>query len=311
MEDNKIIPIVYAVDDNYVPFMCVSLKSIIDNSSRGCFIRVFVLNTGLSDENKEKIERFIKDNSDSVELEYVDVAGRMDKIVSKMHLRDYYTKAIYFRIFIPSLFSQYEKIIYVDCDTVFLGDICELYNVDLKNNIVAAIHEEAMSSYECFGLYSEVFLDVPRLNYFNSGLLVINNPVYNFERIETKFINLMLSEKFEVAPDQDCLNVLLKNRVLLLDVGWNKTPIPDKAFPDGEVKVIHYKLNFKPWHYKGIRYEEYFWKYAEKTPYYDTLLSMLDGYSEADRENDSRAFSNLKQMALDYVKMKRSKKVLG
>ncbi len=297
----KEIPIVYAVDDNYAPFLCVSLKSILDNMNKDYFLKVYILNTGISEKNKSRIIEIAEENCNDVDVEYVDVADRMDSLKDKTHLRDYYTNAIYYRIFIPSLFPQYEKIIYIDCDIVLINDISKLYNVDLGDNIVAAVHEEAMSSFDCFGSYSEEFLGVPRMQYFNSGLLVINTVEYRKETIETKFINLMLSEKFEVAPDQDYLNVLLKDRVKLVDVGWNKTPIPGKKFPDKLISLIHYKLNFKPWHYKGVRYEEFFWKYAKETPFYDDLIAMRDSYSDKEKQSDEQAFVNLQKMALDYI----------
>lgn len=297
----KEIPIVYAVDDNYAPFLCVSLKSILDNMNKDYFLKVYILNTGISEKNKSRIIEIAEENCNDVDVEYVDVADRMDSLKDKTHLRDYYTNAIYYRIFIPSLFPQYEKIIYIDCDIVLINDISKLYNVDLGDNIVAAVHEEAMSSFDCFGSYSEEFLGVPRMQYFNSGLLVINTAEYRKETIETKFINLMLSEKFEVAPDQDYLNVLLKDRVKLVDVGWNKTPIPGKKFPDKLISLIHYKLNFKPWHYKGVRYEEFFWKYAKATPFYDDLIAMRDSYSDKEKQRDEQAFVNLQKMALYYI----------
>ena len=297
----KEIPVVFAVDDNYAPFLSVALNSILTNLSINYFLKVYVLNTGLSKSNQEKIKMLAEQYSQDVDVEYVDITERLNGLLDKMHVRDYYTTAIYYRIFIPSLFPEYEKIIYIDCDIVMLTDISKLYNVDLKDNIVAAVHEEAMSSYDCFGKYSEDFLDVPKMDYFNSGLLVINTKEYKKQKIEEKFINLMLNHKFEVAPDQDYLNVLLKGKVKLLDIGWNKTPIPEKQFDDSNLKVIHYKLNFKPWHYKGVRYEDYFWKYASNTPFINDLLSMRDNYTDKEKQRDTLAFSNLQKMALDYI----------
>ncbi len=298
---SKVIPVVYAVDDNYAPFLGVSLESIIENASGNYNLKVFILNTGISDFNKEKILNLVSKANFDVCVEFVDVADRMDKIKDKTHLRDYYTNAIYYRIFIPALFSQYEKIIYLDCDTVLLTDIEKLYDTDLGNNIIAAVHEEAMSWFDCFGMYSEKFLGVPRNDYFNSGLLVMDTNKYLQAQIETKFINLMLNCKVEVAPDQDYLNVLLQGRTKLLDVGWNKTPIPDKIFSDEEIKLVHYKLNFKPWHYCGIRYEDYFWQFAQKTLFYDDLLSMRDLFADDQKQADSDAFEQLQLTAWKYV----------
>ena len=131
--------------------------------------------------------------------------------------------------------------------------------------------------------------------------------------MENAFIKLMSEHKFRVAQDQDYLNVVCKDRITYLDVGWNKTPIPNTDFDDKDVKVIHYKLNFKPWHYDDVRYQEPFWKYAKKTPYYKDLIKMRERYSQAEKDRDDLAFSNLLKMAhedthadYNYLKLKKS-----
>ncbi len=293
----KEIPLVFAVDDNYAPFLCVALRSIMDNASTDYYYKVYILNTGLCEDNKKRIVSIAEELSDDLSVDYVDVADRMDEIKDKTALRDYYTNTTYFRIFIPSLFPQYDKILYLDSDLVFLDDISKLYNTDLGDNIFAAIHEEAMSEFDVLGVYSEQFLGVERMRYFNAGLLVINAVEYRKADVERAFINLMTEHKFRVAQDQDYLNVVCKGRITYLDVGWNKTPIPGMAFDDKDIKVIHYKLNFKPWRYDNVRYQEPFWKYAKETPYYNDLITMRESYSQAEKDRDELAFGNLLKMA--------------
>ncbi len=308
--NKKEIPVVFAIDDNYAPLLTVALNSIIKNMNINYFLKVYVLNTGLSRSNEKKIIELAEEYSSDIDIEYIDVTERLSGLQDKMHLRDYYTKAIYYRIFIPALLPKYDKIIYADCDIVLLDDISKLFNVELGENIIGAVHEEAMTSYDCFGRYSEEFLDVPRLDYFNSGLLVINSKEYKKQEIERKFIELMLKHKFEVAPDQDYLNVLCKGKVKYLDIGWNKTPIPEKEFDEKNLKLIHFKLNFKPWLYKGVKYEKYFWQYAKNTPYYSDLITTRNNYSDAEKRRDSLAFNALKQMALNYINSDKNYKKL-
>ena len=110
-QKKNIIPIVFSVDDNYVPFLAVALQSVKDNASEQNFYKVFVLNTEISDQNKKKLGCY---NCDNMSISFIDVKSRMEKInKDKIHLRDYYSKAIYYRIFIPSLFPEYEKILYL------------------------------------------------------------------------------------------------------------------------------------------------------------------------------------------------------
>ncbi len=306
--EKKIIPLVFATDDIYASLLGVALRSILDNATTGNFYKVYVLNTEISSENVDKLNEF---NCDIMEIKFVDVAERMARISKdKIHLRDYYTKAIYYRIFIPDLFPQYDKILYLDCDVVLLEDVANLYNIDVGNNIFAVIHEETMTVMDVFGRYSEQFLGVKRENYFNSGVLLINTQEYKRENIEEKFIKIMHKYVFKVAPDQDYLNVLCKDQVKYCEYGWNKTPFPAdiNPFDDDKVRMVHFKLNFKPWRYKGVRYENHFWKYAVNTPFYNELLNMRDTFTEAQAIEDQRGFEALQQTAEDYIYAKENYK---
>ena len=105
MKNSKLreVPLVFAVDDNYTPFLAVALQSILDNAGDNNFYSVYILNTEISERNINKLSCY---NCDNMSIKFVDVAKRMEKINKDMiHLRDYYTKAIYYRIFIPSLFK--------------------------------------------------------------------------------------------------------------------------------------------------------------------------------------------------------------
>jgi hypothetical protein len=90
------------------------------------------------------------------------------------------------------------------------------------------------------------------------------------EEIERKFVYLLQTYHFEtVCPDQDYLNVLCRDKVLYLDRGWNKMSIDCNY--SGTPNLVHYNMFYKPWQYKNIVYQEYFWQYAEMTAFYDEL----------------------------------------
>ncbi len=296
--ENKEIPIVFAVDDNYAPFLAVTLTSILEKCNKNNFYKFFVLNTGLSEKHINNLSAF---NTNISSIEFIDVVSRLNNIGYKLHLRDYYTQTIYYRFFIPALFPEYEKILYLDCDIALLEDVSKLYNTELGDNVIGAIHEETMSNVQVFGDYSEEFLDVPRLEYFNSGVLLINTKKYIEMDIEGGFIKLLAKHKFEVAPDQDYLNVLCYGKVHYLDIGWNKTPFKNIVYNVNDLKLVHYKLNFKPWHYDDVLYGEYFWYYAKKTIYYNDLIDMQKAFSELDKKKDEIAYEKLQQMAYNYI----------
>ena len=57
----------------------------------------------------------------------------------------------------------------------------------------------------------------------------------------------------------------------------------------------------KPWKYKGVLYEEYFWYYAKKTEYYDSLVNMQARYSKESADNDKKCGIALINKALEIA----------
>ena len=81
-------------------------------------------------------------------------------------------------------------------------------------------------------------------------------------------------------PDQAYLNYLCRGRIHVLPNGWNKEPKPTQC--DGKKNIVHYALYKKPWQYNDVIDGEYFWHYAEKSPFYDIIRQRQDNFSEAE-----------------------------
>lgn len=296
MENNlEVIPIFFAVDDGYIPFLAVALESLIDNASKEYYYSIKILYTNINEENKRKINKYKCEN---VNIEFVDLNYYIEKVKDKLYTRDYYTKTTYFRLFIPNLYPQYNKAIYLDSDIVVLGDISELYNQEIENNLVAAAPDDVIQSTKVFQEYAEKVVGVADYrNYFNAGILLMNLDEFRKFKFQEKFLYLLETIKFTVAQDQDYLNRLSKGKVKIIDKAWDKMPIANDNFDENNLKIIHYNLAYKPWHYDNIKYKEYFWKYAKETEYYDDIRKIKDEYTEEERFNDMQQYKALKELA--------------
>lgn len=291
---NQEIPVCFATDDNYVPFLAVALASLLDNASKDKFYRIFVLTSGLKQENMDSI---LKQKTENSSIEFISLSKELDKVQSMFHLRDYYSKETYYRIFIPNLFPQYEKVLYLDCDITVLGDVSELYNTSIHGYYVGAAVEEVMQTFEVFGNYVEKANGINRKAYFNAGILLINCRRWRNRHIAERFVDLLNRYKFRVVQDEDYLNVLCKNNIKWINLGWNKTSYENKKFDNKNLKIIHWKINWRPWKYKNVLYEEYFWKYAKMTDFYDYLIQMRDSRNNEDFKKDDLLMENLSKMA--------------
>ena len=288
------IPICFATDDNYVPFLTVALASMLDNASKENFYMIYVLTSHLSEENMKSIKKHEVENCS---IEFVQLSKELDKVQNMFHLRDYYSKETYYRIFIPNLFPQYNKVLYLDCDITVLGDVSELYNTQIHGYYVAAATEEVMQTYDVFGNYVEQADGINRKEYFNAGILLINCRRWRNKLIAERFVDLLNRYKFRVVQDEDYLNVLCKGNVKKISLGWNKTSYKNDDFDDKDLKIIHWKITWRPWKYKDVLYEDYFWKYAKETDFYDKLIEMRDSRTEEDFKKDQLLMENLQKMA--------------
>ncbi len=293
MKNKRIIPIFFAVDDNYVPYLAAALESLKDCATNKYFYDINILIEHLSDENKSNILALAEDN---IKITFCDVTQKVHALCSRLHLRDYYTRATYYRFFIPEMFPQYKKGLYLDCDIIITRDVADMYNTVMGNNLLCAMSEEVMTDIDVFGQYSEIVLGVPRNEYFNAGILVMNLSEMRRMHIEKTFAQLLSKKTYSVAQDQDYLNVICHGRVKMLDTLWNKTPMP---YSDKNIipYIAHYKINFKPWKYDGIVYGELFWKYAAKTPYFSALLESKNAYTDEEKERDSEQYRALERLA--------------
>lgn len=291
----KEIPIFFAVDDGYSPFLAVALQSLTDNCSDENRYLIKILNTDISSENRRKIAKYERNN---VDIEFVDLNYYIQKIKDKLYTRDYYSKTTYFRLFIPNLYPQYDKALYLDSDIVILDDIADLYNIDMGNDLVAAAPDDVIQFNEVFRVYAEKVVGVADYHrYFNAGVLLMNLHQLRTFKFQEKFMFLLDRIKFAVAQDQDYLNRLCKGRVKLIDRVWNRMPIEDPKIRTEDVKLIHYNLAYKPWHFEDILYKEFFWMYAQETEYFDRIQEIRESYTEAERLRDEESHRKLKRLA--------------
>lgn len=294
MTDKKIVPIFYACDDAFVKFTIISIRSMLENASPDRFYRFHILITDVSERSRRVTKELERENA---EIIFEDVTSYLTAIEKKLPLRDYYSKTTYYRLFIADMFPQYDKAIYIDSDTVVLGDISELYDTDLKDNYVGAVTERVMTDVDIYGRYVEQVLGIDRYAYFNAGLLLLNCKQFRKNDLLKKFGDLLSVYNFVVTQDEDYLNLMCKDRVLHLDRKWNTEILPQFEIDPAKVAIFHYIMVSKPWHYPDCRFGEYFWKYAEKTEFYQELRESSLSYSDEEKQRDIDCGNNLALLA--------------
>ena len=295
MTHQHTIPIFFAADDGYVPYLAVAINSLLSNASPDYNYNIIVFSQDISEENCRRIRALAADHA---QIEFVSMKDRIQGITdrSSNYLRcDFFTLTIYYRLFIPAMFPEYDKSIYIDSDVVLTGDISELYNIEMGENFIGACPDFSVQEIEPFVQYIENVVGVKKDEYINSGVLLMNLDRLRKAQLDKRFLELLEKYHFDtIAPDQDYLNALCHGNILYLPECWDTMPRQNTP-PLPAPKLIHYNLFFKPWCYDNIQYEEFFWKYAETSGYLNEILECKRNYDARKKLADRRCLEKMLQ----------------
>ncbi len=299
------IPIFFASDDNYLPYLAVTLRSIEEYASDEYIYDINILTTGISEKNASELAKLDTPHLDIKTVNLEDCISKIRERIKK-RLRDYYSESIFYRVFIPSLFPELKRAIYLDCDIVLTDDIAKLYFTDIGDNILGAVRDECIAPIPEFKEYVDKVVGAPEGIYFNSGVLLINAERFRAEKIEKKLLHLINKYNFPtVAPDQDYLNYLCRGKVHYFEHGWNKQP-SGAEFAECDIHLLHFNMFNKPWHYSGVKYEEKFWQIAEKTPFAEWLKKEKARYTDDERAADMASAKKLIAATVEILEEKTS-----
>lgn len=291
----NIVPICFSANDNYIPLLATQIVSIIKNSSNDKNYDIVILMTQINDENKVKLLSLIS-NHPNFSIRFVDVApyvyGYSFYIESDI-TNTKYSDEIYFRVLAPAIMADYDHVIYLDADLIVLDDLAHLLECASDNHLIAAVRDyEGIAN--CYNNnYERTKYRITELgitnfdDYFISGVLVMNNKMFN-ERFSTKeLLDLAISKNWK-QYDQDLLNYICKGSVTIFDAKWDfvedihgvyhsmpKHLLDEYEASEKDPKIIHYSAKRKPWFNPLSKYSRIFWEYAKLTPYNDELIALI------------------------------------
>lgn len=290
---NKEIPVFFTIDNSYAPFLGAALNSAIKNANPNRNYKAIVLHEGLTKENSDKLKALQTEN---FKIEITPMKANFEALDDRMSNRlrcDYFTLTIYFRLFIPAMFLQYDKGIYLDSDVIVNCDIAKLFDIDIGNNFIGACNDLSIADIKPLVSYTENAVGVKKEEYINSGVLLMNLKAMREANFESHFLNLLKEYHFDcIAPDQDYINAMCNGKIYYLDESWDSMPNDERKELE-EPCIIHYNLFSKPWCYDKIQYEEYFWKYAYDSGFINEIKDFKADYSQEQIKSDTECLQLL------------------
>ncbi|MBB6671689.1 glycosyltransferase family 8 protein [Cohnella nanjingensis] len=215
MIEIETISIVASTDNLYVQHLAVAFASLLVNLSQGFRARFFVIDGGIDEAERSRLEQTMHAFGAEVELIQVNQSAFSDLYIADgRHI----TQATYYRLAIPELFRDREidRVIYLDCDLLVVDDISELWQTDMKDHPIAAV--EDLGGHERL---ADLFMPA-NAKYFNSGVLLIQIREWNRLRITHDVLCFLRENRHRlIYHDQDGLNAVLHDRWLELHPRWN------------------------------------------------------------------------------------------
>lgn len=225
--------------------------------TRNWYIYLVTSLYGLFKHNKvKKVYLFIEDDNipyiTDKRVEFINVNNLPEYIKPTSPNYDTkYSKMSYARCYFSKVLKE-DKIFYIDVDALVLDNIEELWNIDLKDNVLIGIHEGGeWDRHLCtYGMND---------TYINGGVLIMDLKKLREERLDDSMLYLLNNNKY-LFPDQDVINLVCRNRITYVDNRYNSTETT--GFRD-DTKIIHYIRGHKGW-IKGSPRSEIWFNYHIK-----------------------------------------------
>jgi lipopolysaccharide biosynthesis glycosyltransferase len=129
------------------------------------------------------------------------------------------TSAMWYRIFLPELLPEVDRVLYLDVDTIAVDSLEPLWEIDLAESHVAAVTNVF---YMRSHAQRSVELGIEPADYFNSGVVMMNLDRMRRDSSTQALFDYAVGHAHELAwPDQDALNVVLGKGRVPLHPRWN------------------------------------------------------------------------------------------
>jgi lipopolysaccharide biosynthesis glycosyltransferase len=253
-----------AFDQNYMRHFYALISSVLYHNCRHHIV-VHAIITGVSAADQAQIKAFAEESGAIIHFYEID-----EHYVRQFVLTSHWSSAVYYRLFFPLIIPEsVNRLLYLDTDIVVINDLEDLFTQDLDNHPIAAVYDNWVKTAPQLGITEEG-------NYFNSGMMLINIPMWRKEKITEKVFDYLATYPERINyVDQCALNAVLINQWKKLDFRYNvlHSWIPEsmtqkerKRFLKNKF-IIHYTLD-RPWKMlcqNQLRF--LYFKYLKKSPY--------------------------------------------
>lgn len=309
----RTVPIAFAFDNNFIMPACVCISSLLMNANEDTYYDIFILHSQKEKLDEERLNS-LSHYYPNCRIQYRTIDSTFDNAFEVRGI----TTSTYYRLLIPEIITEYDKIIYSDVDVIFRSDLSDTYfNTDMTNSYVAGVNALIQFIPDLKKYYSKLGnVNINGIIY--AGNIIFNSVNIRKDNLVERFKELAKNNyKFQ---DLDVLNIACQGKITYLEPSfclttyvadlsiydrnnlqsvWNDDEI-NKALKTG---IVHYNGQ-KPWKGYCVNFDIW-WEYYRKSPFFDEKYYFDFFYSRLNELDQLSLWKRIKILVRYFVYGKR------
>jgi lipopolysaccharide biosynthesis glycosyltransferase len=239
------VVLAFASDERYFPGLYCAVASALNHVSWKTSVNLWVLDGGISQGSKDRLERLVDRFGNQVRLKFVPVN---ESVFRRATLGPGESHMTYCRILLPHLLDV-PRLIYLDCDVLVFRDLSELFDLELSpGKVLAAVPDsETLSLADDSPTIADA-MNLPRESaYFNCGVMLMNLDELRKQRFFERAVEFLNRKSAYRFWDQSAINFLLHGQIDELPKYWNRASWRFDSQQNNDLNcVLHYTTS-APW----------------------------------------------------------------
>lgn len=302
----KKIPIAFCFDTNMELPAGICITSLLENANDDTFYDIFILLAEDSLQIQNGILNKLKHKYSNFNITYRPIKYQFNEAFEIRGI----TKATYYRLLIPEVIPEYDKIMYHDVDIIFREDLSSIFEeTNLEGYYVAGVLSTGSlnpSTYQ-----KRIKLGLEPYEYILTGDIIFNSKLLRQDDIVSKFKKEVESQNHEFQ-DQDVINIICKGKIKKIHPRFcftydmfriaanniNQNLFSKEELLQGEkIGIVHYN-GPKPW--KGYCPNfDIWWEYYRRSVFFDGKY-YFDFFNDKVNEYDSLTLMKRIKILLRY-----------
>lgn len=277
------INVAFCIDDNFAPYLAVSLLSLFENTS-SC-VSIYVIGN-LSESVKNKLRTLeSKDSS----LTFVEYEVHIPQSTLSERYQGRLNDITFVRYGLGEILPDVTKVIYLDADILVNGDIKELWDLSLEGQTVGVVEDHSLMSQR-----RQITLSLASQLYFNAGVMVIDLDKWRKEDTFNKLLQIHSAREQWEYNDQDVLNIVLDQKAQYLHAKFNAQTYSLARIEVIAPIIVHFTGQEKPWHASSVHpFTKQYQRLLKTVPFSNNVLTLfLDKDDKEILFNLSKTFKN-------------------